>query len=91
MAAKKSPKSSAEGTEPKKRAAKKAAKKSATPAKTESAAPKTAAKSPSKRQLTPDAISCEAFHVYERRIARGLPGDPHGDWLEAERILRSRL
>lgn len=43
-----------------------------------------------RHEPTPDEIASEAFYVYERRIADGRPGNPHEDWLEAEKILRSR-
>lgn len=63
--------------------AKKAVKavKSATPKKTtaKQAAPKTAAKP------SPDVIARAAYLNYRRRVEQGLPGDSHGDWLEAER------
>ncbi len=32
-----------------------------------------------------DAIARAAYLNYRRRVEKGLPGDSHGDWLEAER------
>ncbi len=58
-----------------KKAAKKAAAKKATPA-----AAKPAAAKPSL-----DAIARAAYLNYRRRVELGLPGNSHGDWLEAER------
>lgn len=55
-------------------AAKKAAVKKA-------ASPKPAAK------VTPDVLARAAYLNYRRRVEQGLPGDSHGDWLEAERTL----
>ena len=34
---------------------------------------------------TLDAIARGAYLNYRRRVENGLPGDSHGDWLEAER------
>jgi outer membrane biosynthesis protein TonB len=63
--------------------AKKAVKtvKSATAKKTSAkqAAPKAAARP------SPDVIARAAYLNYRRRVEQGLPGDSHGDWLEAER------
>ncbi|MEX1048612.1 MAG: hypothetical protein WED15_03725 [Akkermansiaceae bacterium] len=72
-------------------AAKKAAKtaskvaaKKATPAAPAPAKPAPAAKkSAAKPSL--DSIARAAYLNYRRRVERGLPGDSHGDWLEAER------
>jgi hypothetical protein len=33
-------------------------------------------------------IALKAYYLAERRHHLGLPGDPEGDWLEAERLLR---
>lgn len=61
--------------------AKKAAKKAATKVAAKKAAPKAAvAVKPS-----PDVIARAAYLNYRRRVEQGLPGDSHGDWLEAER------
>ena len=43
------------------------------------AAPKAAARP------SPDVIARAAYLNYRRRVEQGLPGDSHGDWLEAER------
>ena len=32
-----------------------------------------------------DAIARAAYLIYRRRVEQGLPGNSHGDWLEAER------
>ena len=45
------------------------------------ASPKPAAK------ITPDVLARAAYLNYRRRVEQGLPGDSHGDWLEAERSL----
>lgn len=63
-----------------KTAAKKAAKSPASSTE-KSAAPKAAAKP------TSDAIARAAYLNYRKRVELGLPGDSHGDWLEAERQL----
>jgi hypothetical protein len=83
-------------------AAKKTAKKTAKPA-TTGATPAPAAKKPAKKAATkavkktaapkPPAITSEtvaraAYLNYRRRLEQGLPGDSHGDWLEAERQLK---
>jgi len=62
-------------------AAKKAAKKAAPATKTA----KKAAKSNTRPPL--DAIARAAYLNYRRRVEQGLPGDSHGDWLEAEKQL----
>ncbi len=68
-----------------KKAAKKAAEKKV-PAKT--AAPAAAKKAPAKKAAAKpslDVIARAAYLNYRRRVELGLPGDSHGDWLEAER------
>lgn len=79
---------------PSKRAAKPtAAVKLAAPGK-RAAAKKTAA--PRKRAttkarkapaITREDVAMRAYFVSEKRRSAGLPGDEHGDWLEAERQL----
>ena len=32
-----------------------------------------------------DVVARAAYLNYRRRVEQGLPGDSHGDWLEAER------
>jgi hypothetical protein len=59
--------------------AKKAMAKKAAPA----AAKKAAKIAPAKPSL--DAIARAAYLNYRRRVEQGLPGDSHGDWLEAEK------
>lgn len=61
------------------KATKKAAAKKTAPKAPKAAAPKTAAKP------SPDVIARAAYLNYRRRVEQGLPGDSHGDWLEAER------
>jgi len=82
-----------------KKAAKKTAKKVAPAAKAAPAAKKipakkaTAASSPApvaiskKAAVKPslDSVARAAYLNYRRRVELGLPGDSHGDWLEAER------
>ncbi len=60
------------------KAAKKVAAKKAAPA---------AAPAVKKTAVKPslDAIARAAYLNYRRRVEQGLPGDSHGDWLEAER------
>ena len=60
-----------------KKVTKKAVVKTATPA-TKQAVVKAA-------KPSPDALARAAYLNYRRRVEQGLPGDPHGDWLEAER------
>ena len=59
--------------------AKKVAVEAATISPASTAAPKKTAK-PSL-----DVIARAAYLNYRRRVEQGLPGDSHGDWLEAER------
>ena len=82
---------------PSKRAAKPAAKQKTTvetviAAKQAKPAPRkrtaTAAKpksSTAKPALSQDDVALRAYFLAEKRKATGLPGDPHSDWLEAER------
>lgn len=67
------------------KAAKKVAAKKAAPV-AEKAAP-AAAPAAKKTAAKPslDAIARAAYLNYRRRVEQGLPGDSHGDWLEAER------
>ncbi len=65
------------------------------------AAKKTAAKSPAakakkiaikkeiaeKVTFTQDDLALRAYFIAEKRQKAGLPGDPHHDWIEAERQL----
>lgn len=69
------------------------------PKKATAAAPKPAAAkpAPTKRTTKPAAIpapaytqadiSLRAYFIAEKRMAAGIGGDPHQDWLEAERQL----
>ncbi len=80
----------------KKAAAKKAAKEPAEKPAKKAAARKTAAKKAAKpapkaeKKSSPsiDSVARSAYLNYRRRVENGLPGDSHGDWLEAERQLR---
>ncbi len=67
-----------EKSEKKPTTAKPAAKKTAV---NKTAEPKTTAK------ITPDVLARAAYLNYRRRVEQGLPGDSHGDWLEAERTM----
>lgn len=72
----------------KKAVAKKAPAKKAAPAAAEKAAPAPAKKTPAKKAAAKpslDVIARAAYLNYRRRVELGLPGDSHGDWLEAER------
>lgn len=78
----------------KKAAAKKAPAKKAAAAKpaTEPAAPKPAPKAAAKPAPAPshDDIAKAAYLNYRSRKEKGLPGDSHGDWLDAERKLKGK-
>ncbi|HVJ46323.1 MAG TPA: hypothetical protein VM511_08055 [Luteolibacter sp.] len=83
MAAKKAAK---KATSTDKAPAKKAAKKTAVK--------KTAQKAPKvEKKPAPslEAVARGAYLNYRRRVENGLPGDSHGDWLEAERQLREEV
>lgn len=74
---------------PAKPATKPAAKKKPTATK---AKPKAAAKTPkpvkpASPAYTSDDVALRAYFIAEKRRAEGLPGDEHGDWIEAERQL----
>ncbi len=73
-----------EGTPVAKKAAKvaKTAKKAPAKKAEESVAP--AASKPAAAKPTLDAVARAAYLNYRRRVEQGLPGDSHGDWLEAE-------
>jgi outer membrane biosynthesis protein TonB len=87
MAAKKTAKTTPESAPKKaeatpKPAAKKAAVKKAAPA------PAAAKKAPAKKAAAKpslEAVARAAYLNYRNRVENGLPGDSHGDWLEAER------
>ncbi len=66
-----------------KKAAKVAKKAVAKNAPAKKAAVKVAAKAAAKPSL--DVIARAAYLNYRRRVEQGLPGDSHGDWIEAER------
>jgi hypothetical protein len=73
-----------------KKAAKKAAVKKAAPAASTVKAPVPAAakKAPAKKAAAKpslDSVARAAYLNYRNRVEKGLPGDSHGDWLEAER------
>jgi hypothetical protein len=103
MAAKKIANTSTESVPkaPAKKAAKKAATKTAAKKVASVAAPKATKTAVKKAAATPspkapkaaskkpslDEIARGAYLNYRSRIANGLPGDSHNDWLEAERKL----
>lgn len=68
-----------------KKAAKKAVAKKAPAKKTAAPAKKAAAKKVAPPKPSLDLIARAAYLNYRRRVEQGLPGDSHGDWLEAER------
>ena len=75
-----------EPTTPAKPSAKKAAKtvgKETPAAANKAVAKKATPKAMAKPSL--DAIARAAYLIYRRRVEQGLPGNSHGDWLEAER------
>ena len=84
MAAKKTAKTTTESA-PKKAEAtpKPAAKKAAKKAAVKKTAPAAAKKAPAKPSL--DVVARAAYLNYRNRVEKDLPGDSHGDWLEAER------
>jgi hypothetical protein len=86
MAAKKAAKQTSSSD---KAPAKKAAKKSA--AKKTPALPPAGASPEKKAPPSLEAIARGAYLNYRRRVENGLPGDSHGDWLEAERQLREEV
>lgn len=54
------------------------------------ASPAAAKKAPArakKPSYTHDDIALRAYFIAEKRQAAGLPGDPHQDWVDAERQL----
>ena len=65
--------------------AKKVAKKAAKKAVDGKAASPAGPKAAKAAKPSPDAIARAAYLNYRRRVEQGLPGDSHGDWLEAER------
>jgi hypothetical protein len=94
MAAKKTSTRTTKSTAPDAAAPTKPAVKKAAPAKARKAvAKKVAATEPIPASTTKkvivkpslDAIARAAYLNYRRRVEQGLPGDSHGDWLEAER------
>lgn len=58
-------------------------------AKKAATSPAAAAKKAAAKKVAPkpslDAVARAAYLNYRRRVEQGLPGDSHGDWLEAER------
>jgi hypothetical protein len=96
MAAKKTAKKTAEPASekipaPAKPAAKKAPKTAETAPAKKAAAKKIAAKKTALKKPEPaskpslDTVARAAYLNYRRRVENGLPGDSHGDWLDAER------
>jgi hypothetical protein len=77
---------------PAKKAAKKAAKEAAPKTPAKKAAKKTAKKAAAAKAEKPPAagkaahsVEVAAYLNYRSRIEKGLPGDPVGDWLAAEK------
>ena len=70
-------------------AAKKTAKTTAKKTASKAVVKKNAAKKNAKKAAppSPDEIAKAAYLNYRRRVENGLPGDTHGDWLEAENQL----
>lgn len=91
MAAKKTEKNTTETTPAQegspKPVAKKATTKTAKKAGARKASPVAAKKAAKTTPVKPslDAIARAAYLNYRRRVEQGLPGDSHGDWLEAEK------
>lgn len=54
---------------------------------TRKAAP--AARRAKKPSYSQEDVALRAYFIAERRLAAGLPGDSHQDWIEAERQLAS--
>jgi hypothetical protein len=69
--------------------AKKAAPRKAVPVKKAATPTKPNAASAATKHPT-DLIARAAYLNYRRRVEQGLPGDSHGDWLEAERIVSGK-
>ena len=88
MAAKKTAKKATDPADAGAKPAKKAAKKA--PAKKAAKKAANSAPAPEKKKSPPplEAVARGAYLNYRRRVEHGLPGDSHGDWLEAERQLR---
>jgi len=88
MAAKKTAKKATKPADADAKPAKKAAKKA--PAKKAAKKAASSALAPEKKKSSPplEAVARGAYLNYRRRVEHGLPGDSHGDWLEAERQLR---
>jgi hypothetical protein len=101
MASKKSPKKQAATPSSRSKSSTKTKSKPAAAAKPrKTAAPKkpqsASRKKTTKRKADPkpapsrEAVAHAAYLNYRRRVEKGLPGDSHGDWLEAERQLGIR-
>ncbi len=89
MAAKKTAKKA-----PAKKAAKEPTEKPAKKAAAKKTAKKAAKSAPKpEKKILPsiDSVARSAYLNYRRRVENGLPGDSHGDWLEAERQLRDEV
>jgi hypothetical protein len=57
------------------------------------AAKKPAAKKPAaskKKSFTEDDIRKKAEKIYNNRIAKGIPGTPESDWMQAEKELKGK-
>ena len=67
--------------------AKKAAAKKVAKTAGEDAPKKAINKAPRKAAVSSEAVAKAAYLNYRRRVEQDLPGDSHGDWLEAEKQL----
>jgi len=89
-AAKKTPAKKAASKTAKRPAAAESAAVDAAPAEAAGAAAPPKPKSPgSAKPVRPplESVARAAYLIYRRRVELGLPGDSHGDWLQAEREL----
>jgi len=44
---------------------------------------------PKKKSITQEDIRKRAEKIFNNRIAKGIPGSPESDWLQAEKELKS--
>lgn len=78
------PKKKAASKKPTKKALKKKAAKEKKPASKKKGSKKASPKTP-----THEEIAALAYDLYRDRVAKGLPGDSHTDWLAAETKFQS--
>lgn len=60
------------------------------PVKKPAAVAKKAPVAPAAKVPTSEEIALEAYFISEKRRVTGTPGEPHQDWLEAERRLKAK-